>query len=201
MNILVIDGCIRKELSRTKQLGNYFIQGYQKKCDQQKISIDVTTLALQELNLNYFDEVRLAERDNLIAQNKLNHKNFVLAHQFAMADKIIVLAPFWDLGLPAIVKVYIENISVDGITFGISDQGICGRAAASDLIYITTRGGILKNKEMDIGTKYLDALCKMYGIKKFHSIYTEGTDDPSLKNEDVLKYGYESADRVISILD
>ena len=31
--------------------------------------------------------------------------------------RIVVAAPFWDLSVPAVLKVYIENISADGVTF------------------------------------------------------------------------------------
>lgn len=45
---------------------------------------------------------------------------FKYAHEFANADLIVIAAPFWDLSIPALLKVYIENIAVDGITFEYS---------------------------------------------------------------------------------
>ena len=39
--------------------------------------------------------------------------------QFQRADAILIAAPFYDLSIPALLKVYIENVSVDGITFDV----------------------------------------------------------------------------------
>ena len=39
------------------------------------------------------------------------------------ADTVVIAAPFWDLSFPAILKKYIEAVTVAGITFRYSDQG------------------------------------------------------------------------------
>ena len=67
---------------------------------------------------------------------------FDYAHQFADADDIIIAAPYWDLGFPAQLKTYIENIYVPGIVSAYNDHGqSCGLCRARSLTYITTAGG------------------------------------------------------------
>ena len=67
---------------------------------------------------------------------------FDYAHQFADADDIIIAAPYWDLGFPAQLKTYIENIYVTGIVSAYNDHGqSCGLCRARSLTYITTAGG------------------------------------------------------------
>lgn len=41
---------------------------------------------------------------------------FDVAKQFARTDMVVVAAPFWDMGIPAKLKIYFENVSVSDIT-------------------------------------------------------------------------------------
>lgn len=178
MNILVIDGCVRGENSRTWALTTAFLQTL-----EEGKGHNVEILHLNDLELSYFNGERLEQRDQLRKANQLDHPQFRYAHQFAQAEAIVLAAPFWDLSLPAIVKVYIENISVENITFALNDQGIYGICQAKQLVYITTRGGIYQSSPLDVGTKYLTALCEMYGIETMHTIAQEGTDVPTIHQE------------------
>ena len=49
---------------------------------------------------------------------------------FADADDIIIAAPYWDLGFPAQLKTYIENIYVTGIVSAYNDHGSRAACAA-----------------------------------------------------------------------
>ena len=45
------------------------------------------------------------------------------------------------MSFPAILKIYLERISVTDLTFGYSEEGaMVGLCRASKLLYITTRG-------------------------------------------------------------
>ena len=110
--VLFVDCCIRREHSRSKELADYFISELQKNG-----AYEVETLCLMDENLSYFSEGFFLQREALLAEGKLDHPRFRYAHQFAEADKIVIAAPFWDLSFPALLKVYIENLCVDSITF------------------------------------------------------------------------------------
>ena len=93
---------------------------------------------------------------------------FEPARQFAAADKLVIAAPFWDMSFPAILKIYLERISVTDLTFGYSEEGaMVGLCRASKLLYITTRGGNYAGTPMETATPVLKALCTMYGIPEF----------------------------------
>ena len=73
------------------------------------------------------------QRERLLENGELNPR-FRYAHQFASADRIVIAAPFWDLSVPALLKIYIENISVQGITFGVDeDMGLFGICRAEKM--------------------------------------------------------------------
>ena len=168
--ILFINCCIRRENSRTLKIAKAFINALDKN------KYEVEELCLMDEPLVYFKEGFFEQRESLIAENNLKHPRFRYAWQFKEADKIIVAAPFWDLSFPALLKVYIENLCVDGITFGADENGCYGTCKAEKLMYITTRGGIYKDSPLEMGIRYIEAMSKFFGIDRFESISAEGID-------------------------
>ena len=80
-----------------------------------------------------------------------------------------------EAALAALVE-RIENISLDGITFGCNEEGMYGMCRARELIFFTTRGGVYGNGPLEQGARYLEALCGMFGIPEFRCICAEGID-------------------------
>ena len=173
-NLLFINACVRGERSRTLKLARRFLEGYQKAHPDTVIT--QRDLCAQRLQPQY-PEV-LAERDELWSAGKLDQPMFEPAREFAAADKIVVAAPFWDLCFPAVLKIYLERISVTDVTFGYDDQGaMVGLCRASKLLYVVTRGGNYAGTDLEMGTPMLRALCTMYGIPELITLAAEGLDD------------------------
>ena len=101
---------------------------------------------------------------------------FTLARQFAAADEIVIAAPYWDLSFPAVLKQYIEQINVVGITFRYTPEGIPeGLCRASRLTYVMTAGGEFVPEEYGFG--YMKALAEsFYGIPEVQLIKAVGLD-------------------------
>ena len=66
---------------------------------------------------------RLELRNALQEKRDFSHEMFRYAKAFAEADEILIAAPFWDLAFPAILRNYIENICVQGLTFYYTEEG------------------------------------------------------------------------------
>ena len=132
----------------------------------------------------------LDRRDALWSAGQLDDPSFDAAWQFARADKIVIAAPFWDLSYPAILKIYLERISVCDITFGYDAAGnSIGLSRAGKQLLITTRGGNFSLPEtawMESGARHLKALCAMYGIPEFRLLCAEGLDDVRSDKEAIL---------------
>lgn len=175
--ILFVNACVRGERSRTLKLAQAFLDRYTETHPEDR----VTQRDLMEQRLQpQYPEV-LDERDALWKAGRLDAPMFAPAREFAAADKLIVAAPFWDLSYPAILRIYLERISVCDITFGYDEEGhSLGLAKAEKLLFITTRGGDLSAPEtawMEMGARHLEALCAMYGIPRFELLCAEGLDD------------------------
>lgn len=190
-NLLFINSCVRGERSRTLKLARRFLAGYQKAHPDTVIT--QRDLCAERLQPQY-PEI-LAERDALWNAGKLDQPMFEPARQFAAADKIVVAAPFWDLCFPAVLKIYLERVTVADITFGYDAQGaMVGKCRASKLLYITTRGGNYAGTELEMGTPIMKALCTMYGIPELLTLAAEGLDDVRQDGAALLNATLERAD-------
>ena len=167
--LLYVDCCIRGPESRTAQLAEAFLSGLGSGLHVSRLPL--TEQALRPLTGEFF-----AARQRLLDEGALSHPRFALAHQFAQADEIMIAAPFWDLAFPALLKIYIENVCVDGVTFRSGAQGLKGLCRAKNLVFLTTRGGFYTGGALDMGSRYLDALHTFFGVGAYHCVAADGMD-------------------------
>ena len=184
--ILILDACIREDASRTRLL----LEKAKETMSAQHPDWEFETLELAKLGISWLDQASLAERDALLMEKKTDHPRFRFAHQFREADGIIVAAPFWDLSFPAILKVYIENVSVDGLTFYCDEKGLHGMCRAEWMLHLATRGGIWE-KEQRQDEAYLKTMCGFFGIGSYICVSAEGIDIVGLDHEKIMKEALE----------
>ena len=165
-SILFVNACVRKE-SRTRQLAGQLLSKLDKPFEE---------IRLEEITFPTSNEEYLNKRDQLISKGDLQNPLFDLARQFSEADEIVIAAPYWDLSFPSILKQYLEQISVVGITFNYSEDGIpVGLCRAKRIFYVTTVGGLYAPEEYGFG--YVKALAhNYYGIQDVRKIEALGLD-------------------------
>ena len=175
MSILFINACVREE-SRTLVLAKSIM----KNMKDEIIEVDLNVENISPLNREL-----LKKRESLIGEGKTDEPMFKYARQFAEADEIVVAAPFWDLSFPAILKNYIEQITVSGITFRYINgcpQGLC---KAKRLTYVTTAGGPIF---ADFGYSYLRTLARsFYGIEKTVAYRAMNLDVDMISADELLE--------------
>ena len=168
--VLILDSTTRTG-SRTAALIDAFCFGL----DPERVYTEL--LRLSELNLKPLYGESLAERDRLLAEGNRTADRFRYAWQLRSADVVVIAAPYYDLSIPALLKDYIENITVEGITFSSSASGLKGECNAGEMIFLTTRGGLVPTgSEWELATPYLKGLCGMLGIPEFTCIAADGMD-------------------------
>ena len=136
--------------------------------------IELETVVLADRIIQPMTAEKLTEREKLIAVGHLDHPMFELARKFAEADHIVIGAPYWDLSFPAILKIYIGNIMVNTLTFRYGDHGQEGLCKAEKLVYITTAGGYIKDRNH--GYHYVKDIANTLGIMDTQFLSAEGLD-------------------------
>ncbi len=178
--LLFVDACIRDEKSRTKRLCDVYLEEFQKKHPD----VAVETVVLRRGSVETHTVEKLQERDGYVAQKDWSHPIFELAKQFKDADYIVIGTPYWDLSFAAVLKVYIENIMVADLTFKATNTGFVGLCKGKKLIYITTAGGFIGDK--NYGYDYFCGLAEMLGIPETECIKAEALDIEGFDAEKIV---------------
>ena len=102
-------------------------------------------------------------------------------------ETIVIAAPYWDLSFPAMLKQYLEQINVVGITFKYTEEGVpVGLCRARKLFYVTTAGGFYAPE--DFGFGYVKALAQnYYGIPDVRKIEADGLDIDGADVDAIMK--------------
>ncbi len=185
--ILYIDACVR-DGSRTRRLAHHLLDG---------LDGAICPVRLSEIDFPVTDQRFLDQRDARIRAEEWGHPMFSLARQFALADEIVVAAPFWDLSFPASLKQYFEQINVLGVTFAYTPEGVpVGLCRAKRLYYVTTAGGPIASAEYGFG--YVRTLAEtFYGIPEIRLIRAEGLDVWGADTEEILRRAERTIDEMV----
>ncbi len=161
--------------SRSFAVSDAFIEEYKKNNPNDEI----TTLDLYKEEIDFLSGEDIADVFGPKTEESKNHPILKYAYQFLEADKYVVAAPFWNLGLPAILKAYIDYICVTGITFKYTENGPVGLCTDKKAIHIVARGGhYLEGPAtgFEMGDRYLRVLFGFLGIVDFETVPVEGVD-------------------------
>ncbi len=174
MKVLAVDCCPRGESATRKLFMRYLSAMYSEE--------SIEFLNLYGESLAPLRESDVMRRTALVDSGALDDGMLRYAVQFRDADEIVVAAPYWDLSFPSMLKVYLEHVSVSGVTFGYTREGKSeGYCRAGRLIYLSTCGGYIHGAHL--GAAYVDSLAKMLGIPITLEYHIEGLDiDPSMRD-------------------
>jgi FMN-dependent NADH-azoreductase len=172
--ILYINSCVRRA-SRTHRLAAALLERLG----------PYTEVTLARETLQGLTEETLAFRDACVAAGDFSDPMFRFARQFARADTIVISAPYWDFSFPALLKTYLENICVTGLTFRYTPEGRPeGLCRAGRLYYVTTAGGPYRP---DFSYDQLRTLAQQYfGIPETHLVCAECLDMAGSDPEEIL---------------
>ncbi len=177
--ILFIDACAR-DCSRTRELAEAVLENIP--CADPELE----RLSLYELDLKPVTREIIEARDSSLRTGDFSAPFYDPARQFAKADMIIMAVPYWDFSFPAVLKLYIENICVNGITFVYDENGVPHGLCRCDMLYyVTTSGGEIGQN--NFGYDYVKALgLGLLGIKDSICVRAVGLDLVSVDADTVL---------------
>lgn len=164
-----------EKLSRTFKISNNFIETYKETHPEDEI----ITLDLYKEGINFLPKGNLDAVKKTDEGTDKYHPILRYAYQFLDSDKYVIAEPLWNLSVPAILKAYIDYISVTGITFKYTESGPVGLCTGKKAINITSRGGNYDTEpsvSFEMGDRYLKAIFGFLGITDFTTISADGLD-------------------------
>lgn len=169
--------------SRTFIISEHFIKVYKEFHPNDQI----ITLDLYKEGIHFLSQEDI---NNIFApktEESKHHHILKYAYQFAEADKYVFAAPMWNLGIPAILKAYIDYITVSGITFKYTEQGAVGLLHGKKAVHIMATGGEYKTppfSDFEMANRYLKTILGFMGVEDFQTITAQRLD---IVGEDVEK--------------
>lgn len=191
--VLYIKANIKPEgQSRTFKISDKFVEEYKKNNPND----EVITLDLYKEDIDFLRPEDLSAVFGPKTEKSRNNPKLKYAYQFADADKYIIDAPMWNLGIPAILKAYFDYTSITGITFKYTAEGAVGLCKDKKAVIITTRGGQYSEGErvnIEMGERYIRTLLNFYGITDIESVTAENLDVMGVNVEEVVNKAIEKA--------
>jgi FMN-dependent NADH-azoreductase len=177
--------------SRTFRISDRFMEVYKQYHPQDEI----ITIDLYKEGITFLSEEVVMSKGQVIEDR--NHPIFKYAFQFLEADKFVFAEPFWNLNIPAILKAYIDYISVAGITFRYTEQGPVGVCTGKKAVNITTRGGEYSEgpgAAFEMGDRYLKTILGFLGITDYTTIAANKLDIIGQDVEAILAQAIKQAE-------
>lgn len=188
--VLYIKANIKNEgESRTFKVSDSFVEEYKKNNPNDEI----ITLDLYKENIDFLRADDLGKLFGPKDEGSKNNSILKYAYQFADADKYIIAAPMWNLSFPAILKAYIDYVSVSGITFKYTAEGPVGLLNNKKAVHIVSRGGGYDNSPYEMGDRYLRTILGFFGIKDIETIGIDNLDVIGVNVEEKVEEGIEKA--------
>lgn len=161
--------------SRTFRISDSFIEEYKRiNPDDEIITLDLYKEGISPLPVGKLDEIHAPT-----PSAGKDHPILKYAHQFLEADKYVIAEPLWNLGIPSILKAYIDYITIAGITFKYTEKGSVGLCTGKKAVNIVTRGGDYSSEpwaSLEMGDRYLRTIFGFLGITDFTTIAANGLD-------------------------
>ncbi len=169
--LLYVDSCVNRETSRTERLAQVLVG---RLVDEGGYKLE--TLVLEDAGLAPLTGRLVEERTAGTVAGDFSHPVFTCAKQFAAADAVVIAAPYWDFSFPSMLKIYLELLCAQGVTFNYSPEGVpTGLVGTQRVYYVTTAGGYAG--EWDYGWDQVRAICQLYfGIQDVRCFRAEGLD-------------------------
>ncbi|MFA7637066.1 MAG: FMN-dependent NADH-azoreductase [Monoglobales bacterium] len=161
--------------SRTFRISDSFIEEYK----ALNPNDEIITLDLYKEGITFLPVGQLNEIHTPAPDTERDHPVLKYAYQFFAADKYVIAEPFWNLSIPAILKAYIDYVTISGITFKYTADGAVGLCHGKKAVNIVTRGGDYGSgpaAAFEMGDRYLKTIFGFLGITDFRTIAANGLD-------------------------
>lgn len=180
MELLVVDACVRGEISGTRKLLTAYLKA-------RYPLVQPHVLRLKDEGLLPLQEEDVQKKDALLAAGDYDHPMLRHARLLRDAREIVVAAPYWDWSFPSLLKVYIEHCCAVGLTIAYEGERHYGLCKARRMTYLSTCGGPIEGGHL--GEQYLRFMAGVFGIPEFQAYHIENLDLVPARREKLLQAG------------
>jgi Acyl carrier protein phosphodiesterase len=167
MKLVIINACVRQGESRTLRIAEPVIEALAGRYETVRYDLPEME-GIIPLTPGLLDE-----RNNGVVPAWAARA----AGDIASADRILIAAPFWDMGIPALLKAFFEQTSLFGVTFTDNGAACVGLCRSPKVLFVTTRGmDIPTGDPLEQATPYLKALGALWNLGELTTIAAQNMD-------------------------
>ncbi|WP_283750125.1 FMN-dependent NADH-azoreductase [Bacillus cereus] len=182
------------EGSFSMAVGETFIEAYKNEHPQDEVvTIDLFNTTVPAIDADVFaawGKFAAGEGFETLSENqqqKIAAMNNNL-ETFMHADRYVFVTPMWNFSYPAVVKAYLDNLSIAGKTFKYTENGPVGLLEGKKALHIQATGGVYSEgayASMDFGRNHLNAVLGFMGVSDTEYIAVEGMNANPEKAQDI----------------
>jgi FMN-dependent NADH-azoreductase len=121
-----------------------------------------------------------------------------MAAKFNKADVLVLTMPMWNFSVPAIMKAWMDQVLVPGLTFELSKNGVKPLHKVKQIVLLAASGGVYKYDDpRDALTKQVEAAFGFIGIEDIQVAWADGQNPLFVANgEERKQMAIESAEEI-----
>lgn len=104
-----------------------------------------------------------------------------LIAELMSAEELVLVAPVYNLGIPATLKTWIDQVVRVGITFRMTPDGPEGLLNLRRAWIVTNSSGTVIGSPLDFNTAYLRTVLHVVGVHDVHIVAPRERLDPSIE--------------------
>lgn len=186
MKTLYVLASPRSERSKSNLLGKIAAEavgGEVEILDLTKTDVPFLTEAVIALNYGFGSREALSPEDRKIADAQ---DSFV--SQLKSADRLVIAAPLWNFGVPAVLKAWFDLICKVGHTFKIENGAYVGLAKnVRSATVVSARGGTYAGtayEPYDLLPRTVNGLLGFIGVENVRNYFLEGVNSKTAETID-----------------
>ncbi len=175
MSVLKIDSSARLQDSNSRTISQYLTEKLAEQLDTQVVSRDLVRQPLPLINATDMMNLHASnDSDSETFQQHLTLSN-TLIQELMDTDTLVLAAPMYNFGVPAVLKQWIDYVCRAGLTFKYGEQGPVGLTNIKRAFIITASGGAPVGSSMDFVSPYLAQICSFLGVQEVIQIDASGS--------------------------
>lgn len=163
VNILSIQSSGRFEGSLTRRASRQLIEGLKNKeqCHlvERNLNKEIPFIDEQWIEANFTDS---QERSSDQVE-KLSFSN-ALVNEVKNADIIVIGAPIYNFGIPAVLKAWVDLVARARLTFKYTENGPVGLLNNKKVFLVVASGGVPIESKDDFNTQYMRKVLSFLGL-------------------------------------
>ena len=173
--LLQINSSLFSNQGQSSLLANRFVAKWQaENADGQVIVRDLASDPIPHLDGERFSAFLSKPESRTPEQQAVVDFSDQLINELKSADVLVLGLPFYNVGVPSVLKAYIDHISRAGQTFAYTATGPVGLLTGKKAVVFATRGGRYAGTPADSQTDYVRTILSFLGITDIEFIYAEG---------------------------